>query len=178
MNANQLNEPATNQKVTSPESTIASGEVVIGTLSAIGPQGQPLVVFTQSPSGQPVKAIATLALTQQHINRQVALLFNQGDFNQPIVMGLIHSPLEAMLESYDETQVEGERVELSGHLELKDVCIEGKTVTFEAEDEMVFKCGNSSITLTKDGKIMIRGKYLLSRSSGVNRIMGGSVQVN
>ena len=28
------------------------------------------------------------------------------------------------------------------------------------------------------GKVLIRGAYLLSRSSGVNRIKGGSVQIN
>ena len=29
-----------------------------------------------------------------------------------------------------------------------------------------------------EGKVLIRGTYLLSRSSGVNRIKGGSVQIN
>ena len=48
----------------------------------------------------------------------------------------------------------------------------------EGKEEIELKCGESSIVLTKAGKILIRGKYLLSRSSGVNRIMGGSVQVN
>ena len=33
-------------------------------------------------------------------------------------------------------------------------------------------------TLTRAGKILIRGAYLLARSSGVNRIQGGSVQIN
>ncbi|XXT19888.1 hypothetical protein WME94_57670 [Sorangium sp. So ce429] len=28
------------------------------------------------------------------------------------------------------------------------------------------------------GKILIRGEYLLVRASGVNRIQGGSVQIN
>ena len=46
------------------------------------------------------------------------------------------------------------------------------------EEEIVFECGKASITLTKSGKILIRGAYLLSRSSGVNRIKGGSVQIN
>ncbi|MEP7119602.1 MAG: hypothetical protein ABJE95_01785, partial [Byssovorax sp.] len=36
----------------------------------------------------------------------------------------------------------------------------------------------SSITLTRAGKILIRGAYVLTRSSGVNRIQGGSVQIN
>jgi uncharacterized protein (DUF2345 family) len=58
------------------------------------------------------------------------------------------------------------------------VDIDGQRLQFEAKDEIVLKCGKASITLTKAGKIIIRGTYLLSRSSGVNRIKGGSVQIN
>ncbi|MEW5071937.1 hypothetical protein AB1P14_09365, partial [Pseudomonas aeruginosa] len=38
--------------------------------------------------------------------------------------------------------------------------------------------GKASITLTRAGKVIIRGAYLSSRSTGVNRIKGGSVQIN
>lgn len=54
----------------------------------------------------------------------------------------------------------------------------GERLVFEAEQEIVLKCGRASITLTRAGKILIRGAYLLARSSGVNRIQGGSVQIN
>jgi len=56
--------------------------------------------------------------------------------------------------------------------------VDGKRVVLEGREEVVLKCGEASITLTKAGKILICGKYLLNRSTGVNRIMGGSVQVN
>ena len=62
--------------------------------------------------------------------------------------------------------------------ELNDVRIDGQTVTFDAKKEIVLRCGKSSITLTRAGKVLIRGAYLLNRSSGVNRIKGGSVQIN
>jgi hypothetical protein len=48
----------------------------------------------------------------------------------------------------------------------------------QAAEELVLRCGDASITLTRAGKIILRGTYLLSRSSGVNRIKGGSVQIN
>ena len=38
--------------------------------------------------------------------------------------------------------------------------------------------GIGRITLTKAGKVLIEGSYVLSRSTGVNRIKGGSVQLN
>ena len=169
------------------KSTIAPGEIVIGVITQITPLGQPFVDFSLNPSKQSINAITTLVLSEQHINRQVALLFNQGDLSQPIVIGLIHSPLQAMIDNFEEQQSEiqsidktelDDNVELAGSLKTDDVLVEGKRISFEAQDEMVFKCGEWSITLTKEGKVLIRGKYLLNRSSGVNRIMGGSVQVN
>lgn len=173
----QANNIDTSTEALASEYCIAAGEIIIGTLVAIDNNGQPLVDFAQNPNTSAIQAISTTSITQQQVTRQVALLFNQGDLSQPVIMGLIHSPLQAMLENVGE-QTETEKVELAGDLNIDDVKVEGNKVTFEAQEEMVFKCGESSITLTKAGKIMIRGKYLLNRSSGVNRIMGGSVQVN
>lgn len=164
-------------------SKIAPGEIVIGTLVEINKQGQPLVDFPGNSSAQALAAMTTLGLTQTHIGRQVALLFANGDLHSPVIMGMIHSPLQDMLENFGQASSENaidaeSQLELANGLNVEDVLIDGKRIVFEAEEEIVLKCGESSITLTKAGKIMIRGKYLLNRSSGVNRIMGGSVQVN
>jgi len=51
-------------------------------------------------------------------------------------------------------------------------------LTIIADKQLTLRCGESSITLTAAGKIIIRGKYIVSRSSGVQRIKGGSVQIN
>lgn len=53
-----------------------------------------------------------------------------------------------------------------------------KHLVLTAEEDVTIRCGASSITLTAAGKIIIRGKYIVSRSSGVQRIKGGSVQIN
>lgn len=173
----QVNSNEIEQETLASSFNIAAGEIIIGTLLSIDDNGQALVDFALNPKQSPIPAMSTTPVTPQQLNRQVALLFNQGDLTQPIIVGLIHSPLHAILENAEE-QPETEKVELAGDLNIDDVQVEGKKVIFEAQDQMVFKCGESSITLTKAGKIMIRGKYLLNRSSGVNRIMGGSVQVN
>ena len=55
---------------------------------------------------------------------------------------------------------------------------DGEKVVVSAQRELVLRCGKASITLTSAGKILIRGAYVLTRSSGVNRIQGGSVQIN
>ena len=56
--------------------------------------------------------------------------------------------------------------------------VDGERIVFDANKENVLWCGSASITLTRAGKILLRGKYILSRSSSVNRIKGGSVQIN
>jgi len=107
-------------------------------------------------------------------------MFVNQDQDQPIIIGLMKSQLDDLLDTM--VPLEAELDQSAGALQKtvaeQNVLVDGKKITFEGQDEIVLKCGESSITLTKSGKILIRGKYLLNRASGVNRIMGGSVQVN
>ena len=56
--------------------------------------------------------------------------------------------------------------------------VDDQRLELKAEREIVLRCGKASITLTRAGKILLRGAYLFSRSTGVNKIKGGSVQLN
>lgn len=163
---------------TSP--AIAPGEIIIGSITGVDGQGQPLVDYPENPSGQPLVAMTTLGITAVHVGRNVALLFAKGDPHSPVIMGLIHSPLHDLIVAYDAKNNDQPTDEQSASPSLKvdDVTVDGRRVVLEGREEVVIKCGEASITLTKAGKILIRGNYLLNRSSGVNRIMGGSVQVN
>lgn len=156
-------------------------------LAGLNEQGKPLVNFSESVSDEPVIAISTVEIHQKQSGRQVALLFAEGDLQKPVIMGLIHSPLTQMLESFEvvdsgaqepQTDDSTANSEIVTADDIDDVNLDGKRVVLEGKEEIVLKCGDASITLTKAGKILIRGKYLLNRSTGVNRIMGGSVQVN
>ncbi|MCS6326163.1 MAG: hypothetical protein H8K06_03605 [Nitrospira sp.] len=60
----------------------------------------------------------------------------------------------------------------------KEMVIDGERLIIEGKEEIVLRCGSGSITLRKDGKIVIRGAHILSRSSGPHRIQGGSVSIN
>lgn len=178
------------QNSSGPDANVPKGEVVVGTITGLSEKGYPLVSF--SILGQAmvaVEATTTLSLTAREIGRQAALLFIESDVHRPLVIGLIHSPLDMLLESYRDTGIDLEvarnddkdnaRNDIDEPLHaFEDITIDGKKVHIEARDEIVFKCGESSITMTRAGKITIRGKYILNRSSGVNRILGGSVQVN
>lgn len=56
--------------------------------------------------------------------------------------------------------------------------LDGEQVVLEGRREIVLKCGHASITLRRDGKILVRGIYVETHAKGVNRIKGGSVKVN
>jgi hypothetical protein len=59
-----------------------------------------------------------------------------------------------------------------------EAVVDGKKVAVTGEEEVTLRCGKASITLTRAGKVLIKGDYVLSRASGVNRIKGGAVQIN
>lgn len=52
------------------------------------------------------------------------------------------------------------------------------SLVLEARDELVLKVGDGSITIRKDGKILIKGQDLVSHARRMNRIRGGAVSIN
>ena len=148
----------------------ASGGIVIGTLVKIDSSGHPLVDFAENLASGLLAARTTVPLDESHVGSDVALMFAASDLSKPVVLGLIQAP-----------QPTRDRVEPNASDEDTpplDVEIDGQRVVLTAEKEIVLRCGKASITLTRAGKILIRGAFLLSRSSGVNRIKGSSVQIN
>ena len=138
--------------------------VVIGELLGMTNEGRtPLVIFPGQRGTAAVVARTVVDLHGPHMGKHVVLMFDGGDIDKPIVMGVLREsegwPL-AELPAQVEADVDGERLIIS------------------AKEQLVLRCGKASITLTKAGKVLIQGSYLLSRSSGVNRIKGGSVQLN
>jgi len=52
------------------------------------------------------------------------------------------------------------------------------TLVFEAKQQITLRCGKASITLYPNGKIALRGEYILSEAEGMNRILGGQIELN
>jgi hypothetical protein len=48
----------------------------------------------------------------------------------------------------------------------------------EAKKSLTLRVGDGSITIREDGKILIKGKDLVSHAKRMNRIRGGSVAIN
>jgi hypothetical protein len=56
--------------------------------------------------------------------------------------------------------------------------IDGECVVLQGRQRIELRCGEASIVLTRAGKILIRGTYVLSRSSGLNKLKGAFVDIN
>jgi hypothetical protein len=56
--------------------------------------------------------------------------------------------------------------------------VDGARVRIVARDEVVIACGPASITLRRNGRVIIRGTHVETRAAGTNRIRGGQVRVN
>jgi Domain of unknown function (DUF6484) len=138
--------------------------VRIGTLVGFADSGAtPLVIYPDQPAAAAQPARATLDLHAAHIGREAVLTFEQGDPHRPIILGCLHQA--------DATALPGP----SEHLQ---VDADGQRVVVSAQNQIVLRCGKASITLTREGKLILQGAYVSSHSSGVLRIKGGSVQIN
>lgn len=51
-------------------------------------------------------------------------------------------------------------------------------LVFTAQQKITLSCGKSHIILYPNGKIVIKGEYILSDAEGVNRLSGGRIEVN
>jgi hypothetical protein len=157
--------------------------VVVGRIAAVGANGQPLVEFFESAASAPLPARTIAPVGESDVGREVALLFEGGDPMRPILMGMMYAAPSPFLQKPD-----GATIDAPPPAEPKPTVaevparanptVDGERLVFSAEHEIVLRCGQASITLTRAGKVLIRGAYLLARSSGVNRIQGGSVQIN
>lgn len=137
--------------------------VVIGELLAIEDGTVALVRHPQHASPQALRAPSTVDLHGALIGASVVLAFDGGDLARPVVIGVLQGSARWPLPQ-PPAQVE--------------VDADGQRLVVHAREQLVLRCGKASITLTRAGKVLIEGSYVLSRSSGVNRIKGGSVQLN
>jgi hypothetical protein len=134
----------------------------------------PLVDYPGNPHG-PLVARTTVSLDAVSVGpladarREVLLVFAEERSDEPIIVGLL------------EPKDRGPVVRVAtppapqGALETK---VDGRRVVLEAADEIELRCGEASITLRRNGRVVIRGAYVETRSRGVNRIKGGTVQIN
>ena len=144
---------------------IASASAVTARLQGFDRANQPLISGVPGLPGEIVAARSTVPLSSDKIGSTLVVLLEQGDVRRPIIVGL----LQQQLSLGEEMNRPGRSVTLLA---------DDDRIVLTADREIVLRCGQASITLTKAGKVLIQGAYVSSRSLGVNRIKGGSVQIN
>jgi Domain of unknown function (DUF6484) len=137
--------------------------IVVGELLGLRERGRVALVTYAGRLGQAaVAARSVIELHSAQIGHQVALAFENGDPANPLIIGVLTSegwPLEDRPE----------------HVEIE---ADGARLIVSAREQLTLRCGAASITLTREGEVTIKGTRLSSQSSGVNRIKGGSVELN
>jgi hypothetical protein len=127
-------------------------------------QGVPLLSGLRHFPGEVVRAQTTVALRTDTVGRTVLVLCEDGDWTRPIIVGVVQ----------DCTSPEAPR-DLPAQVEVQT---DGERLVLCAEREIVLKCGAASITLTRAGKVLIEGRYVMSRSTGYNKIKGAAIDIN
>ena len=131
--------------------------VVIGVMLGLE-DSRPLVVFAGNPKDHAIAARSLVPLDGDDAGAEVALLFEDGDLDRPLIIGRIVEP--DAKEGNPRVIRDGERVSVTG------------------QERIELRVGKASIIMEKDGHITIRGTYLVSHASAANRIRGGSVNLN
>jgi len=161
----------------------------VGRLVAGSVPGRLMVEFDGNARG-PLAARTVITLDQRALDEAIAvrrmavLLFENGDPGLPIVVGLVAaepgaSLLGALLApAATSTPAPAAAAAPAPSAEPAEARVDGKRVVIEGQQEVVLKCGEASITLKRDGKLILRGAYVETHAKGVNRIKGGSVKIN
>lgn len=171
-------------KIPAPElAELHAMSSTIGTIVDVTEQGVAIVDFPEN-RGQPMMARSTLGEIEKSqltdFPAPVLLVFEQSDPLKPIITGFVNKVLFTeqltVMKGRPEKDQKADVFEYSGNA--ADATIDGKKITFDAKQEILLRCGKSSILLRKDGKIVIKGTNLISRSSATNKIKGSSVSIN
>jgi hypothetical protein len=131
---------------------------VCGRVTGFGGDSEPLVEYPGGHAGPVAARVLAHCRRDLRVGSEVLLVFERGDPAAPIVAG-VFANLQAR-ETPFRVSVDGRRVEL------------------EAGEEIALQCGQSSIVLRGDGRIVIQGAEIVSRASGTNKVRGASVKIN
>jgi hypothetical protein len=154
-----------------PAATNAHG-AQLGRIDGVDANGKITVTFPGSSQPHTAKlAVAVDAAQLQHAveSRQaVVLVFENADLAKPIIVGFVTAT----------PTIETTAAASASASEIIKADVDGRRVKLVGKDEIVLECGQASITLRRNGRVVIRGTHIESDSDGANRIKGGQVRIN
>lgn len=152
----------------------AGAAAVLGRILAVAPEGAISVEVPGAPGARAARLAVSLSrdelLAARDAGAAAVLVFENGDPALPIIVGLMQSA------SQPPAVVRNDNSDAAPQVLEADV--DGKRVRITAQDEIVLECGSASITLRRNGRVVVRGTYVESYSDGTNRIKGGQVRIN
>ncbi|MEM9456553.1 MAG: DUF6484 domain-containing protein [Myxococcota bacterium] len=136
---------------------------LLGTVVELEEDRDPEVEF-ETANGEILrhKAVSTVPLGLDAVGHPVVLMFLRGEVDHPVIIGRVEMG-RAMPNKTTRTQ---------------NLVIEGRKLALHADSSLTLRCGRSSITLTREGRIVLRGTNLVSEASGTHRIRGGTIKLN
>lgn len=137
-------------------SKLSGQGVAVAAFAGFDAEGRFLVTLGDGMA--PVQALSTVGLTPGDAGAAIVVAFEQGEVRRPVIVGRLQ-PSRTGTPALD-ARVDGERVVL------------------QARERIELRCGEASIVLTRAGKVLINGNYVLSRSRGANRVKGAYVGIN
>ncbi len=153
----------------------------IGTLVAWKDR-EPLVDYLGNPYGPlPARLLDSVEIARdrplQNPPCEVLLVFQEERADLPVIVGVV-KPSPFPFTSPGQGVAPGQELPETKPEAKPEAKIDGKRVTLTARDEIELRCGEASIVLRRNGRVVIRGAYLETRSRGTHRIRGGTVEIN
>jgi hypothetical protein len=118
-------------------------------------------VFVRAGGGEQAVAILNAAALRETLvqGARVLLLPTPDDPELPILAGVVEARIPAQPAART-CEVNGRKIHLTG------------------DEEIRLTCGRSTIVLTRDGRVTVRGARIVTRAAETNRVKGGTVEIN
>lgn len=155
--------------------------IIMGVLVGFDAAMQAQVEFCGNPAPSALPALVLASLGAGDIGKAVALQFERGDLMRPVVIGLLYSSANALALPPKPSALQGLAGTPVAHEPDQpplQVTQDGADVTLTAYGRLTLQCGRASLTLDVNGDIELRGRDVLSRAAGQNRIKGSSISLN